>query len=183
MYTRKHMVPSFVKSLLTIHLLSIIKKGRVGKKKGGLGLQILPPAKKKTHTKEVSLFRQSPVHSGSCVSEVTGILKFGAVCVLQRKINAIAGEHPENHALRLFSSAEPSAFLRPEGRKPYRLAFPLQMTLRVRVYLFDIGKSCLHLCLALLPLYITNSYRENLTGPSTGNFVKKKESCATCVFF
>ena len=74
--------------------------------------------------------------------------------MLQRKINAIAGEHPENHALRLFSSAEPSAFLRPEGRKPYRLAFPLQMTLRLRVYLFNIGKSCLHLCLALLPLDI-----------------------------
>ena len=74
--------------------------------------------------------------------------------MLQRKINAIAGEHPENHALRLFSSAEPSAFLRPERRKPYRLAFPLQMTLRLRVYLFNIGKSCLHLCLALLPLDI-----------------------------
>ena len=108
-----------------------------------------------------SLSTQSPVHSGSCVSEVIGILKFGAVCVLQRKIKAIAGEHPENHALRLFSNAEPSAFLRPEGRKPYLLAFPLQMTLRVRVYLFDIGKSCLHLCLALLPFYIANPYYGN----------------------
>ena len=80
-----------------------------------------------------------------------GILKFGAVWVLQRKIKAIAGEHPENHALRLFNNAEPSAFLRPEGRKPYLLAFPLQMTLRVTVILFDMGKPCLHLCLALQP--------------------------------
>ena len=71
--------------------------------------------------------------------------------MLQRKIKAIAGEQPENHGLRLFSKAEPSAFLRPEGRKPYLLALPLQMTLRVRVNLFAIGKSCLHLCLALQP--------------------------------
>lgn len=92
------------------------------------------------------------------MSEVIGILKFGAVCVLQRKIKAIAGEHPENHALRLFSSAEPNAFLRPEGRRPYLLAFPLQMTLRLWVYLFSIGKSCLHLCLAWLPFYIAYPY-------------------------
>ena len=108
-----------------------------------------------------SLSTQSPVHSGSCVSEMIGILKFGAVWVLQRKIKAMAGEQPENHALRLLNNAEPSAFLRPEGRKPYFLAFALQMTLRVRVYLFNIGKSCLHLCLALLPLYIMDSYCEN----------------------
>ena len=80
--------------------------------------------------------------------------KLGAVCVLHRKIKAMAGEQPENHSLRRLSSTDPSAFLRPEGRKPYLLAFPLQMTFRVRVYLLDIGKSCLHLCLALLPFFI-----------------------------
>ena len=65
-----------------------------------------------------SLSTQSRSQSGSCVSEVIGILKFGFVSVLQRKIKAIAGEQPLNHALRLFSNAEPSAFLRPEGRRP-----------------------------------------------------------------
>ena len=70
----------------------------------------------------------------------------------------MAGEQPENHSLRRLSSTDPSAFLRPEGRKPYLFAFPLQMTFRVRVYLLDIGKSCLHLCLALLPFFIEDLY-------------------------
>ena len=47
MYTRKHMMPSFVKSFLISHLFLV-------KKKGWLGLQILPPSKKK-NTKRLVL--------------------------------------------------------------------------------------------------------------------------------
>ena len=95
---------------------------------------------------------QSDWHSGSCVRLHGGTLKFGPVCVLCLKNKAKGGAQPENQSFWRRDNTELKAFRRPEGRKPYLLAFPLQITVAFFTSRLDIGKLPLHLVLSFLDL-------------------------------
>ena len=77
---------------------------------------------------------------------------FGAVCVLQRNMSAMLGAQPENHIQRRRVKIEAKAFRRPDGRKPYFLAFPRQITLGINVSFFFNGNLPLHWCWPFLDL-------------------------------